>query len=554
MKALMPFVRLFARHWGWMSLGLLLSLLTLVMAIGLLSLSGWFISASAVAGLTVATSQAFNYLIPAGGVRGLSIGRTAARYGERLVTHNATFKLLTEMRVWLWNKLLPLSIGQLTRYRQADLLNRLVSDIDTLDHLYLRLLTPMLASLSVILLLGGFLAIFDATAAWFLCCLLLSLWLLLPPLFYWLGKRPGEATLQAKQAFRIRSIELVSHASEARVFGYQQRLQQQLNDAQDVLLNNQAKLAKITGLSQAVIIVASAVAVFGVIAIASQSVMSSTYSGPILALLVFATMASFEAMLPVAGAFQYLSATIKAAVRVSDVVEQQPMIEYQGHEQLNVNRETAIEFQNLAFQYPQQDNPVFVNLDMKVALKERVGIIGPSGIGKSTLLALINRQWQPSDGQIKVFDTPLEQIQETSLRQNLVTIGQVVHLFNATLAENLRIAADVNDEKLVEVLKAVGLDSLLQQPQPLEQWLGEGGRTLSGGEQRRIEIARALLTGAPIWLLDEPTEGLDSDTEQQILHLLTELPYQPTMLWVSHRPQHEQYFDRVINIGEFQSK
>ena len=109
MKVLIPFIRLFSHQWLMMSVGLLLTIITLMAGIGLLSLSGWFLSATAVAGLTIVTAQSFNFFTPAGGVRFLSIARTASRYGERLATHEATFKLLTELRVWAWQKLLPLS-------------------------------------------------------------------------------------------------------------------------------------------------------------------------------------------------------------------------------------------------------------------------------------------------------------------------------------------------------------------------------------------------------------------------------------------------------------
>lgn len=160
MRILLPFIRLFSHQWLMMVIGLVLTLTTLMAGIGLLSLSGWFLSATAVAGLTVIGSQSFNFFTPAGGVRFLSIARTASRYGERLATHEATFKLLTELRVWAWRKLFPLSAKNLQGLRRADMLNRLVADIDTLDHLYLRLLTPMAASLLMTALLYLFLAWF----------------------------------------------------------------------------------------------------------------------------------------------------------------------------------------------------------------------------------------------------------------------------------------------------------------------------------------------------------------------------------------------------------
>ena len=141
-RDLWPYLRLTGKYSGRFTLGYLLSVVTLVASVGLLALSGWFITATALAGLTVATAQVFNFFTPGAAVRGFSIARTAGRYGERIVTHDATFRLLAELRVWFFEKVEPLAPAGLRRFRQGDLLNRLVADIDTLDGLYLRLISP----------------------------------------------------------------------------------------------------------------------------------------------------------------------------------------------------------------------------------------------------------------------------------------------------------------------------------------------------------------------------------------------------------------------------
>ena len=133
MRDLLPYLKLYKKHWFGLSLGMLLAFATLSASIGLLTLSGWFISASAVAGLTIAR-ETFNYMLPGGGVRGLAMSRTAGRWGERVVSHNATFKLLTDLRIFFFKKLAPLIPGRISNLRDADLLNRLVADVDAMDH------------------------------------------------------------------------------------------------------------------------------------------------------------------------------------------------------------------------------------------------------------------------------------------------------------------------------------------------------------------------------------------------------------------------------------
>ena len=138
MRALLPYLTLYKRHKWMLTLGIVLAIVTLLASIGLLTLSGWFLSASAVVGVTGIYS--FNYMLPAAGVRGAAITRTAGRYFERLVSHDATFRVLQHLRIYTFSKLLPLSPAGLSRYGQGELLNRVVADVDTLDHLYLRVL------------------------------------------------------------------------------------------------------------------------------------------------------------------------------------------------------------------------------------------------------------------------------------------------------------------------------------------------------------------------------------------------------------------------------
>ena len=183
--------------------GVFLSVTALMAGIGLLSLSGWFLSASAVAGLTLGTAQVFNYFTPGSGVRFLSILRITSRYCERLATHEATFKLLTQLRVWAWKRVLPLSARNMQGFRQGELLNRLVADIDTLDHLYLRLFTPMLSALLLLCGLFLFVAWIDAKLALILCGSLLLIWLILPCIFYFLGRKPGIKLMKSKRVLRI---------------------------------------------------------------------------------------------------------------------------------------------------------------------------------------------------------------------------------------------------------------------------------------------------------------------------------------------------------------
>jgi len=175
-----------------------------------------------------------------------------------------------------------------------------------------------------------------------------------------------------------------------------------------------------------------------------------------------------------------------------------------------------------------------------------VALLGRTGCGKSTLLQLLTRAWDPQQGEITLAGLPLTQYSESALRASMSVVPQRVHLFSATLRDNLLLAApQASDARLASTLTQVGLEKLLEDG-GLNSWLGEGGRQLSGGELRRLAIARALLHDAPLMLLDEPTEGLDAGTEQQILSLLDTVTANKTVLMITHRLRGLADFNRIV--------
>lgn len=556
MRILLPFIRLFSHQWLMMVIGLVLTLTTLMAGIGLLSLSGWFLSATAVAGLTIIGSQSFNFFTPAGGVRFLSIARTASRYGERLATHEATFKLLTELRVWAWRKLFPLSAKNLQGLRRADMLNRLVADIDTLDHLYLRLLTPMAASLLMTALLYLFLAWFDAKLALSLCLFLVVIWLLLPLLFYRLGHAPSRNMLETKRQYRVQLLDILQGQAELSLFGANARYRHKLDEAEQALFASQGAMANITALSQAMLILATGSALIMMLFLAANGVGDAVPPGPMFALMVFATMACVEMMMPIAGAFQHLSGCVLAATRINEITEQESDIRFSTDTDLKATSGGLL-ICDIQFSYS-ESQPVLQGLSLEIKPGQKVALLGSTGCGKSSLLSLITREWQAQSGKIYLDGHQLSDYSEAALRSAMTVVSQRIYLYAGTLRENLAIALPVpeaqkrtaNDERFIQVLQQVGLGELLKGDKPLDMWIGEGGRQLSGGEQRRIGVARALLRDAPLLLLDEPTEGLDKRTEREILSLLLEFAKDKTLLMISHRLTAMAKMDQIHLMAE----
>ncbi|EPP2803898.1 heme ABC transporter ATP-binding protein/permease CydC [Klebsiella aerogenes] len=543
MRALLPYLALYKRHKWLLTLGVVLAIVTLLASIGLLTLSGWFLSASAVVG--VAGIYSFNYMLPAAGVRGAAIIRTAGRYFERLVSHDATFRVLQHLRVATFSKLLPLSPAGLARFRQGELLNRIVADVDTLDHLYLRVISPLVGALVVILVVTIGLSVLDVTLALTLGGIMLATLLLLPPLFYRAGKPTGEQITQLRGQYRQQLTSWLQGQAELMLFNASDRYRKQMEKTEQRWQEAQRRQAELTALSQALMLLIGGIAVIAMLWMASEGVGGNNQPGALIALFVFCALAAFEALAPVTGAFQHLGQVIASARRITQITEQQPEVTFSQQAPQSFSQ-VALTLNEVTFSYPQQSAPALKDISLQVAAGEHIAILGRTGCGKSTLLQLLTRAWDPANGQIQLNGQPLSELSETTLRQAMSVVPQRVHLFSATLRDNLLLAApQASDARLADILARVGLEKLLEDS-GLNSWLGEGGRQLSGGELRRLAIARALLHDAPLMLLDEPTEGLDATTESQILDLLSEVMRDKTVLMVTHRLRGLARFNQII--------
>ncbi|HAT6801053.1 TPA: cysteine/glutathione ABC transporter ATP-binding protein/permease CydC [Citrobacter freundii] len=543
MRALLPYLTLYKRHKWMLTLGIVLAIITLLASIGLLTLSGWFLSASAVAGF--AGIYSFNYMLPAAGVRGAAITRTAGRYFERLVSHDATFRVLQHLRIHTFSKLLPLSPAGLTRYRQGELLNRIVADVDTLDHLYLRVISPLVGAFVVIMVVTIGLSVLDVTLACTLGGVMLLTLFIMPPVFYRAGKTTGQNLTHLRGQYRQQLTAWLQGQAELTIFGASDRYRAQMEATELQWHEAQRRQSELTALSQALMLLIGAVAILLMLWMAAGGVGGNAQPGALIALFVFCALAAFEALAPVTGAFQHLGQVIASAMRITELTEQKPEVTFPT-DISDVPVQVTLTLRDVSFSYPEQAQKALDSLSLQVNPSEHIAILGRTGCGKSTLLQLLTRAWDPQQGEILLNGRPIATLNEATLRKTISVVPQRVHLFSATLRDNLLLAApDASDEQLADTLRRVGLEKLLDDA-GLNSWLGEGGRQLSGGELRRLAIARALLHDAPLMLLDEPTEGLDATTESQMLELLAEVMREKTLLMVTHRLRGLARFDQII--------
>ena len=549
MRALLPFLRLFKFAKLPLFLGLVLMITGLASSIGLLTTSGWFLAATAIAGL----GTLFNFFYPSASVRGLAISRTLFRYFEKLVTHDATFRILAKLRVQVFEKIIPLSPAVLNRYRNSDLLNRLVSDVDTLDSLYLRLIAPFITAIFVILAMCIGLSFVNAPLALGLGMSLLLLVFVIPTVFYQLGKKFGDKLVHSRALYRTQFLEFIQAQAELLLFNAEDKLKNSMAKTEANWQADQQKEANLSGFSTALSLFLNGLIIAAMLWFSSQAEFGSDeYRMAFIALFTFAALASFEILMPLGSAFLHIGQVIASAERVTDIIEQQPLVTFNGKAEFDQNATTLIEAKDLSFTYPERQNRALENLNLTIQKGKKIAILGKTGSGKSTLLQLLVRNYDANQGELFLAGKPIADYAEDTLRSQFCFLTQRVHVFSDTLRQNLQFASAVNisDEKMIEVLNQVGLGKLLEQEQGLDIWLGDGGRPLSGGEQRRLGLARILLNDAPILLLDEPTEGLDRETERQILRLILAHSENKTLIMVTHRLTAIEQFDELCVIDE----
>ena len=539
---LRPYIALYKHYFWQIVIGLSLAILTLFASVFLLSLSGWFLASTAVAG--VAGLYTFNYMLPAAGVRAAAIVRTASRYAERLVDHNTTFKILAYLRTLAFSKILPLSANQLAQYQKADLLNRFIVDIDALDHLYLKLFSPIVTALIIIVMLFVGLSYINLPIALIISIILTITLLAIPVIFYHAGKQLGETLAKQQSEYRALLINYLQGQAELTLFNAQDRYRVKLDKLESDWLYHQQKQSTLVALSSALVILIAGFLTLLVLWLITHYTLS-----PLVALFVFVCLASSEILAPIPTAFIFLGQVLASAKRTTALFNQTPDIKFTEQGKVIDLTTAKLQFNDISFSYPNQPFAILNHFSLTIEAGKHIGLIGKTGCGKSTLLNLVTRTWDPTSGNIFINDTPINQLDEPTLRKVIAVVPQVITIFSDTLRKNLLIGdPKASDQQLIDVLQQVELSKLLSTEHGLDLPLGQGGRSLSGGEIRRIGIARALLHNSPLVLMDEPTESLDQKTEQQIIQLIKQTCQNKTLLMVTHRLTDNPLFDHVIEL------
>ncbi len=531
-----PFFALIIQQWRRLLLGLTCSVLCVIASVALLSLSGWLICAAAISGWASVHALAFNYFLPAAAIRFLALLRIGSRYAERMINHNVTFSILRDLRTQFYRRLEPLAPLHLTHFGSGDLLQRMVNDVDDLNNRVLRIGLPLLSSVVLLIVLFVSLHYFFALFSLIACggfVLMLACTMLIGHI---LGRHCGAKMIE--QLSQLRSFYIVSlqSAVDIKVFGLSVQRQQQFLGMLNQLSVYQRQFGSRQGiLSGLMLLILGGLLVllldWGVVAVAHH-----TLKPAVLGVLVLLLMAAYEVVAPLPLASQFYGRTQAASSRFNAIHQRQPAVVFnQSHADATTGFDLKI--QQLSFQYPKSQRVLLTNLNLTIAEGARLVIAGETGSGKSSLAYLLCRCFDPCSGAIRLGGVDLNQYSEAALRKRIVLVKQQTHIFNANVRENLKLAnPQCSDARLWAVLEAVDLAEVIKRSrQGLDTELGDFGQAFSGGQIKRIGIARALLAEAKIIVFDEPSEGLDAATFQRCWQQMQPWLIDKTVIVMTHQ-------------------
>ena len=449
-------------------------------------------------------------------VRALSLVKGTSRYVERLSGHDVALRTVVDLRVEAYERLVPLVPAGLGRHREGDVLARIVADVDRLQLALVRGVVPLigglLASVTVVLIVGLLLPAASVVAAVGLAATAIGV----PLLAARLAHRPEQALARARGRLSAELIETLQAAPELRLLGQLGPARRRIDDLDaEVVRRDRSSVARGGG-ADALVQFGLGLTGVGLILVGVPAVARGAMDGVLLGALVVLAFAAVEAVGPLPASAKALVTARIAARRLRQVLDTSPpapdpVVSATAAPPLAVDRVTA--------RYPRGSVPALRELELQLSPGHRVAVVGRSGSGKSTLANLAVRFLDPERGELRLGGHALTGLAGDEVRRHVTLAPQDAHVFEGTIASNLRLVApDASDEALHAVLAAAHLDAwVVELPDGLETTVGERGARLSGGQRHRVALARTLLAGAPLLVLDEPTADLDPVTGRAFL-------------------------------------
>lgn len=525
-----------------------LSAITMMSAVALMATSGWLISRAA------QMPPVLELSIAVVGVRTFALSRGVARYAERLVSHNATFKSLSAIRSSLYQKLESLAPSGLSAFRNGDLMSRLVADVDEIQNLPLRVFLPISSGLVA--------AVFSVIASWMIfpiagivLLLTISFVAVISP---WLTSK-----LAARS--ELETADLRGELAEELSAFFTGSADLLMLDAADLslvrissldaeLTTRNQRLASSLGIASSLTVLAQGIAILVSVATAIQAVNANRLDGLFLVVIALIPMAAFESVASFPAAALSLARVRGSAQRICDVLDSEdPVGEPETSLQVSGDQITVTE---VSAHWPGSSRQAITNINLDTAPGSQIGLVGASGSGKSSIAAVLAKFLTPSDGRYSLGNIDSMNLSGESVREVIKLSLQDSHVFATSIAENLKLAwpnqeSSPTDEQLwVALDKALLSDWVRSLPKGLDTLIGERGTNMSGGQKQRLIAARMFLADPAIWILDEPTEHLNDELADKLIANLASAAESKTLVVATHRILDTKAFDHVIVLNQ----
>lgn len=452
------------------------------------------------------------------------------------IAHVAAYRILVTLRDEFYRLIEPLAPARLASRRTGDLASMAVSDIEMLENFFAHTAGPAVVAIIVPLLaLTVLVTINPILAAVSLSFLMLLA--MMPKLAFWLGSVLGGQLRSEVALLNAQVLDSFQGIREILAFGYEGTRLEVLSDNTESLVRLQARQARNAGLQSAASVIIVSAGVVCVLLSGSVLVSRGEISVGYLPISVILASSVFTSMMGVVEISKQLSQTFAAAGRLFRLIDERPEVRDPARAYQPEALDPSLSFQNVSFRYAPAEPLVLDSLNFDIPAGSTVALVGMSGAGKTTVLNLMLRFWDPELGRIFLGGCDLRSYPLLELRQQFSVVSQDIFLFNDTVRENIRVGrAEASDAEVEEAASNARIHSfILTLPQGYDTLVGERGIRLSGGEKQRIAIARALLKKSPILILDEATSSLDAESERSIKDTLMGLREGRTTFMIAHR-------------------
>lgn len=524
-------LRMLRVHTGRLLLAVAAGVATELGALALMATAAWLIARAAEQPPLAALSLAIV------GVRAFATSRGVFRYAERLASHDVALRALASLRGRVYDALIPLAPSGLPAYRSADLLSRMVSDVEAVQDLVVRVLVPAGTALVVAGVAVGFVTAVLPSAGVVLAVGLIIAGLVVPWSTFAVARRNAQRLAPARAEVAARNVDLLEGSADLAVFGATDRAAEAADRAGGRLARIERRTALTTAAGGALAMLIQGATTVLVTVVALGAAADASIAAVMVAVIALTTLISFEPVLPLVGAVHRLLECQGAIRRVLTVLDTPAPVADPVRPRSAPGRGVTVDLRDLRVRYPGAAHRAVDGVDLRLTPGSRVALVGTSGSGKSTVLAAMMRFVEPEGGAVTLNGYDARDYTGDDVRAVMTGVTQDAHLFHTTIRENLRVAAPEGGEDELRAALATArlLDWVDALPDGLDTVVGAGGAQVSGGQAQRLALARALLADPPVVLLDEPTEGLEPETADELVSDLLGSTGDRTTVLVTHR-------------------